>query len=70
MILSIVKNREWTLRYCLFDRKCYFTGESLRFKPCYLGRKKIKNIVNPNYENDDIWISKKEYINMIKKGVV
>jgi hypothetical protein len=54
----------------LFNRKCYFSGQSLRFQPCYVGRKKIRSLLSKRYQNDDIWISKKEYLNMIKNGMV
>lgn len=70
MTLSILKNRDWSLRFCFYKRNSYLSGKSLQFKLCYLGRKKIINIVNSNYVNDDIWITKKEFLSMIKNGVV
>lgn len=70
MISSIIKDRIWSLRYSFRKRNCYFTGQSLWLSPCYLGRKKITNIVNQNYIYDDIWVSKKEFLAMIKNGVV
>ena len=70
MISEIIYDREWTLKYCLFNRKCYFSGQSLQFQPCYVGRKKIRSLLSKRYQNDDIWISQKEYLNMIENGVV
>lgn len=70
MISEITYDRQWTLKYCLFNRKCYFSGQSLRFQPCYVGRKKIRSILSKRYQNDDIWISKDQYLIMIKNGLV
>jgi hypothetical protein len=70
MISEITYDREWTLKYCLFNRKCYFSGQSLRFQPCYVGRKKIRSLLSKRYQNDDIWISQKEYLNMLENGMV
>jgi hypothetical protein len=70
MISEITHNREWTLKYSFLDRKCYFSGQSLRFQPCYAGRKKIRSLLSKRYQNDDIWISKDQYLNMIKNGMV
>ena len=70
MISEILYDREWILKYSLFNRKCYFSGQSLRFKPCYVGRKKIRSLLSKRYQNDDIWISQKEYLNMIENGMV
>ena len=70
MTSSILQDRKWSLKYSFLNRKCYFDGQSLQFQLCYLGRKKITNIVNPNYTNDDIWVSKKQFLNMIKNGLV
>jgi len=70
MISEITYDREWTLKYSLFNRKCYFSGQPLRFQPCYVGRKKIRSLLSKRYQNDDIWISKEEYLNMIENGMV
>lgn len=70
MISEITYDREWTLKYSLLNRKCYFSGQSLRFQPCYVGRKKIRSLLSKRYQNDDIWISKDQYLNMIKNGMV
>ena len=70
MISESTYDREWILKYSFLNRKCYFTGQSLRFQPCYVGRKKIRSILSKRYQNDDIWISQNEYLNMIKNGVV
>jgi hypothetical protein len=70
MISKIVQDREWKLKLSFLDRKCYFSGQSLRFQPCYLGRKKIRSLLSKRYQNDDIWISQKEYLNMIENGMV
>ena len=70
MISEIIYEREWMLKYSLFNRKCYFSGQSLRFQPCYVGRKKIRSLLSKRYQNDDIWISQKEYLNMIENGMV
>lgn len=70
MISEIIYDREWILKYSLFNRKCYFSGQSLRFQPCYVGRKKIRSLLSKRYQNDDIWISQKEYLNMIENGMV
>ena len=70
MISEIMYDREWMLKYSLFNRKCYFSGQSLRFQPCYIGRKKIRSLLSKRYQNDDIWISKDQYLDMIKNGMV
>ena len=70
MISEIIYDREWMLKYSLFNRRCYFSGQSLRFQPCYVGRKKIRSVLSKRYQNDDIWISQKEYLNMIENGMV
>lgn len=70
MIWSILKDRIWSQKYCLSKRNCYLSGESLKFKRCYLGRKTIKNIANSHYQNDDIWISKKQYSDILKQEMV
>lgn len=70
MISEITYDRKWILKYSFFNRKCYFSGQSLQFQPCYLGRKKIRSILSKKYENDDIWISKEQYLNMIQNGMV
>ena len=70
MISEIIYDREWMLKYSLFNRKCYFSGQSLRFQPCYVGRKKICSVLSKRYQNDDIWISKEHYLDMIKNGMV
>ena len=70
MISEIIYGREWMLKYSLLNRKCYFSGQSLRFQPCYVGRKKIRSLLSKRYQNDDIWISKKQYLKMIKNGMV
>ena len=70
MISEIIHDREWTLKYSLFNRKCYFSGQSLRFQPCYVGRKKIRSLLSKRYQNDDIWMSKDQYLIMIKNGMV
>lgn len=51
MISEIVQDREWKLKLSFLDRKCYFSGESLKYKLCYVGTKKIHNIVNSKYTN-------------------
>lgn len=70
MISEITHNREWRLKYSFLNRKCYFSGQSLRLCMCYLGRKKIHNIISKHDNNDDIWISQKEYLNLIKNRTV
>ena len=70
MISEIMYDREWMLKYSLFNRKCYFSGQSLRFQPCYVGRKKIRSVLSKRYQNDDIWISEEHYLDMIKNGMV
>ena len=61
--------REWSLNLSLKRRLCYVSGENLWFKIAYRGRKKIWSIIdNGRSINDDIWISQKEYFNMIRKG--
>ena len=70
MICEIIYDREWQLKYSLLNRKCYFSGQPLRFQPCYVGRKKIRSLLSKRYQNDDIWISQKEYLNMIENGMV
>lgn len=70
MISDTLYNREWKLKYCFFNRQCYFSGKSLKFQLCYFGRKKIRSILSKRYENDDIWISKDQYIKMIHAGMV
>lgn len=70
MISEITYDRKWILKYSFLNRKCYFSGQSLQFQPCYLGRKKIRSVLSKKYENDDIWISKEQYLNMIQNGMV
>ena len=70
IISEILFDREWKLKYSFLNRKCYFSGKSLQFQPCYIGRKKIRSVLSKRYENDDIWISQKEYLNMIENGLV
>jgi hypothetical protein len=47
-----------------------FSGESLKYKLCYVGTKKIHNIVNNQYTNDSIYITQKEYFKILKKNLV
>ena len=70
MISKIVQDREWKLKLSFLDRKCYFSGESLKYKLCYVGTKKIHNIVNNKYTNDSIYITQKEYFKILKKNLV
>ena len=70
MISKIVQDREWKLKLSFLDRKCYFSGESLKYKLCYVGTKKIHNIVNNQYTNDSIYITQKEYFKILKKNLV
>jgi hypothetical protein len=61
--------REWSLNLSFKRRLCYISGENLWFKIAYRGRKKVWSIIdNGRSINDDIWISQKEYFNMIRKG--
>ncbi len=69
MISEIIQNREWKLKLSFLDRKCYFSGESLKYKLCYVGTKKIHNIVNNNYTKDNIFITQKEYFKILKKNL-
>jgi hypothetical protein len=41
MISDIIYDRKWIFKYSILNRKCYFSGQSLQFQPCYLGRKKL-----------------------------
>ena len=70
MISKIVQDREWKLKLSFLDRKCYFSGESLKYKLCYVGTKKIHNIVNNKYTNDTIYITQKEYLKILKNNLV
>jgi hypothetical protein len=70
MISKIIQDREWKLKLSFLDRKCYFSGESLKYKLCYVGTKKIHNIVNNQYTNDSIYITQKEYFKILKKNLV
>lgn len=61
--------REWSLKLSIKKRFCYISGENLWLKAAYRGRKKIWSIINNGRSiNDDIWVSQKEYFNMIRKG--
>ena len=70
MISKIIQDREWKLKLSFLDRKCYFSGESLKYKLCYVGTKKIHNIVNNKYTNDTIYITQKEYFKILKKNLI
>lgn len=69
MVLKFIQNRDWKLRLSFLKRKCYISGENLRFKYCYFGRKKIRDLFGNKYINDDIWISQTEYLKIIKNMV-
>jgi hypothetical protein len=69
MVLKFIQNRDWKLRLSLRNRQCYLSGENLRFKYCYFGRKQIRDLFGNRYVNDDIWISQNEYLKMIKSMV-
>lgn len=72
MILEkILLNRLWDLKLSLHKRFCYISGENLRFKICYRGRKKIYSLVSgPNGFDDDIWLSQKEYLSKLSKNQI
>jgi hypothetical protein len=70
MILEkILSNRLWDLKLSFCKRYCYISGESLRYKICYRGRKKIYSLVSgPKGFDDDIWLSQKEYLSRLSKN--
>jgi hypothetical protein len=70
MIFDLIKNRIWQLRLSLFNRKCYFTGQSLQYKLCYCGRKQIRDSISSKYLNDDIWICSKEYLRFLRSDIL
>ena len=70
MISEIVQGREWKLKLSFLDRKSYFSGESLKYKLCYVGTKKIHNIVNHNYTNDTIYITQNEYLKILRNNLI
>lgn len=70
MLSEIIHNRDWKLKYSFLNRKCYFSGKPLRYRFCYLGRKKIHNIISKQNDNEDIWITQKEYLNLIQNQMV
>lgn len=71
MFKKILSNREWCLKLCLSNRKCYISGKNLWLKYCYRGQKKVKDIVNRNnIIVDEIWLSKDEYYKILSNGIV
>jgi hypothetical protein len=61
-----LKNRFWELKLSISKRICYLSGENIRFKFAYRGRKPIKSILYGNTTvYDDIWISQKSYVDLI-----
>jgi hypothetical protein len=70
MVLKLIKNRDWKLRFSLLKRCCYLSGENLTLKYCYVGRKPIKDIFGNKYLNDDIWISQREYLKMLRNDIL
>jgi hypothetical protein len=70
MISDLIKNRIWQLKLSFFNRKCYFTGQKLQYKLCYCGRKQIKDSISYRYLNDDIWVSSKEYLKLLKSNIL
>ena len=68
MILKILKNRYWNLKFSFIKRYCYITGDIIWLDLAYRGRKKIYTITHGSYAlNDDIWLSKKEYLYRLSK---
>lgn len=66
-----LKNRTWNLRLSLSRRICYISGANLQFKLAYRGRKLLKNIMSQNkITSDDVWISQKEYLNLVLSGKI
>jgi hypothetical protein len=70
MISDLIKYRLWKLKWSLFSRKCYITGQNLQFKLCYCGRKQIKDSISYRYLNDDIWLSSKEYLKLLRTNIL
>lgn len=68
---NVLKNRYWVLKFSFFSRRCYISGDILRFQWCYRGRKKVwyPIVGGGNYLNDDIWISQNEYLTLLSKGI-
>jgi hypothetical protein len=53
---KILRNRLWYLRFSFKQRRCYISGNSLWCSLAYKG-------VKPNTSYlDDMWLSKKEYL--------
>lgn len=71
MIRNIFKHRYWTLRFSFYSRKCYISGNNLKWTWSYRGRKKVFNpLLSKYYFNDDLWLSQKEYLKLLSKGAV
>lgn len=71
MIEKILKHRHWTLHFSFLNRRCYISGNSIKWTWSYRGRKKVFNpILSKYYFNDDLWLSQKEYLNLLSKGTI
>lgn len=71
MIEKFLKNRHWTFHFSFYDRRCYLSGNSIKWCWAYRGRKKIFNpILSKYYLNDDLWLSQKEYLKLLSKGAI
>lgn len=71
MMDKFFKYRSWNLYFSFYNRKCYISGDSLKWTWSYRGRKKVFNpILSKYYFNDDLWLSQKEYLKLLSKGEV
>lgn len=71
MINKILKDRSWSLHFSFLNRKCYISGDTIKFIWAYRGRKKIFNPMLSKYDlNDDIWITQREYLKLLSKGQI
>lgn len=69
---KLLKYRSWHLHFSFLKRKCYISGQPLRFTWAYRGRRKVWYPVlgGGNCLYDDIWLSQSEYLTFLSKGIV
>ena len=71
MINKIIKDRTWSLHFSFLNRKCYISGDTIKFIWAYRGRKKIFNpLLSKHYLNDDMWVTQTEYLKLLSKGSI
>lgn len=58
----------WQLKFCLFPRRCFYTGKYLWFKMAYKGTAMLTGPGEPLFE--DRWCDRKEFLFLKIKGIV